>query len=135
MNTITLSLVGGVWQDVGAPAVSIAFDWPVIIGLLVSTVLPLLVALVTKVVTHPGIKAALLAAFSAATGLLTELGNSLAAGTTYNLGMGLIFALVAFIVGVAMHVGLWKPTTAAVRTQAIGYGPGNELPLHLRGNA
>lgn len=119
MNTIALSLVGGVWMDVGAPVpvVSIAFDWPLIVGMIVSVVLPLLVGLVTKTVTNGGTKAIILAALAAVTGLLTELGNALTAGVTYNLGMGLVFALAAFLVAVGMHFGIYKPTGASAAAQ------------------
>lgn len=119
MNTIALSLVGGVWMDVGAPVpvVSIAFDWPLIVGMIVSVVLPLLVGLVTKTVTNGGTKAIILAALAAVTGLLTELGNALTAGVTYNLGMGLVFALASFLVAVGMHFGIYKPTGASTAAQ------------------
>ncbi len=126
MNTITLSLVGGVWADAGeVPVVSVAFDWPLIVGMIVSVVLPLLVGLVTKRVTNSGTKAVILAALSAVTGLLTELGNSMTAGVTYNLGMGIVFALAAFLVAVGMHFGIYKPTGASTAAQnAIGGAKG-----------
>lgn len=100
-----------------APLITFNADWPLIIGLLVSTVLPLLVGLVTKTVTDGGIKAAILAALAAATGLLSELGNALATGTPYDLGTGLLTALAAFLVAVGLHFGLWKPTGAAAAAQ------------------
>ncbi|QGJ88901.1 hypothetical protein PBI_TEAMOCIL_47 [Microbacterium phage Teamocil] len=118
MNTITLTLSNGVWADAGAvPVVSVAFDWPLIVGMIVSVVLPLLVGLVTKRVTAPGTRAVILAALAALTGLLTELGNSLTAGVTYNLGMGIVFALAAFLVAVGMHFGIYKPTGASTAAQ------------------
>lgn len=118
MNIITLTLANGVWADVGeAPVVSVTFDWPLIVGMVVSVVLPLVVGLVTKTVTNSGTKAVILAALAALTGLLTELGNALSAGTTYNLGMGLVFALAAFLVAVGMHFGIYKPTGASTAAQ------------------
>lgn len=119
MNTIALSLVGGVWMDVGAPApvVTVAFDWPLIVGMIVSVVLPILVGLVTKRVTASGTRAVILAILAAVTGLLTELGNALTAGVTYNLGMGLVFALASFLVAVGMHFGIYKPTGASTAAQ------------------
>lgn len=100
----------------------IIFDIPpaLIIGLLVSTILPLLVGLVTKVLTSPGLRAVILAALAAATGLLTELGAAITAGVAYNLGNGLIFALTSFLVAVGLHFGIYKPTGAAVTLQAVG---------------
>lgn len=93
-----------------------------VIGVLVSTILPLLVGLVTKVVTHSGWKAVILAALSAVTGLLTELGNALTNGTVYNLGQGLLLALLAFLVATGTYYGIWKPTTVANKLQAVGDG-------------
>lgn len=100
----------------------ITFDLPpaLIIGLLVSTVLPLAVGLVTKVTTNGGIKAVLLAILAAATGLLTELGAAVTAGVPYDLGTGLVVALIAFLTAVGMHFGLWKPVGAAQKAQEVG---------------
>ena len=97
-----------------------SLPWPILIGFLVATVLPLLVGLVTTRVTSPGVRAVLLAALSAATGLLSELGSALTHGTTYDMGQGLLVALAAFLVAVGMHFGLWKPTGAATAAQSVG---------------
>lgn len=100
----------------------ITFDvsWPLIIGLLVSTILPLVVGLVTKYTTAPGVRAVLLAALAALTGLLSELGAALTAGTTYNVGTGLLVALTAFLVATGMHFGLYKPTGISDAAKAVG---------------
>uniref|UniRef100_A0AAU6R699 Holin n=1 Tax=Micrococcus phage Kurnik TaxID=3092208 RepID=A0AAU6R699_9CAUD len=98
------------------------FDAALIIQLLVSTVLPLLVGLFTKVVTRPGVKAILLAALALISSLLIELGNALAAGVTYDLGRGLLLALPTFLIAVGMHYGLWKPTGAATGAQELFAG-------------
>lgn len=90
-----------------------------VIGLLVSTVLPILVGLVTTRVTSSGVRAGALAALAAITGLLTELLASINAGVAYDLGSGLVLALTAFIVAVAMHYGLWKPTTVSAKAQSV----------------
>lgn len=90
-----------------------------IIALLVSTVLPLLVGLVTTKVTKPGIKAVLLAALAMLTALLTELGTALANGVTYDLGRGLLLAIPAFLVAVGLHYGLWKPVGASTAAQSV----------------
>lgn len=99
----------------------LAFNLPpaLIIGLLVSTVLPILVGLVTTRVTNGGIKAVVLAGLAAVTGLLTELGAAVSAGVAYDLGNGLVLALTAFLVATAMHFGLWKPTTVADKAQGV----------------
>lgn len=97
-----------------------SLDWPVIIGLVVSTLLPLLVGLVTKTVTNSSTKAILLAALAAITGLGTELLNAINAGVSFDIGMGLVLALVSFITAVAIHFGIWKPTGATEAVQAVG---------------
>jgi hypothetical protein len=97
-----------------------SLSWPLIIGLLVSTVLPLLVGIVTTRVTRPGRKAALLAGLAALTGFLSELGDALTSGTAYDVGTGLVFALTSFLVAVGLHFGIYKPTGASAAAQAIG---------------
>lgn len=92
-------------------------DVALVIQLLVSTVLPLLVGLVTTRVTSSNVKALLLALFALITSLLTELGESLAAGTTYDFGVGLLLALPTFLIAVGMHFGIWKPVGASARAQ------------------
>ena len=93
----------------------IVFNLPpaLIIGLLVSTVLPLLVGLITKTVTNGSIKAVLLAAAAAITGLLTELLASINARVAYDLGNGLVVALIAFL---ALQIA---PLPETIRTAAL----------------
>ncbi|MGG7450544.1 hypothetical protein ACQ3HE_06605 [Plantibacter auratus] len=91
-----------------------------IVGLLVSTVLPLIVGLVTKVVTDPALKAVLLAALAAITGLGTEFLSSLTSGTAYDLGTGVVLAFTSFIVAVGIHYGIWRPTGATAVVQGSG---------------
>lgn len=136
MNTITLSLVSGTWTHLGAvepgvPGVTWDVPWPLVLGLVVSTVLPLLVGLVTKVVTNPRVRAILLAALSAVTGLLTELGNAWSQGVEYDIGRGLLLAFGAFILAVGMHFGLWAPTGASMAAKrALG---GDAPPARMDG--
>lgn len=92
---------------------------PLVLGLLVSTVLPLLVGLVTTSNTKSGVKAVLLAALSAITGLVTEFAAAVDAGVAYNLGSGLVLALGAFLVGVGLHKGLYSPTTLSAKAQNV----------------
>jgi hypothetical protein len=95
-------------------------DAAYLLGLAVSTVLPILVGLVTTRVTHPGRKAVLLAALSALTGLLTEWGEAAKNEAAYNVGAGALAALVYFGAAVAMHYGLWKPTGVSGKAQDTG---------------
>ncbi|WP_314097867.1 hypothetical protein [Microbacterium foliorum] len=95
-------------------------DPALVIQLLVSTILPLLVGLVTKTITRPGVKAVLLALLSLVTSLLVELGAAVTAATTYDVGRGLLLALPTFLIAVGLHYGLWKPVGAAEKLQEIG---------------
>ncbi len=122
--TITSLLADSAPQEVGNSTPQVVFDFSTtgiqVLSLLVGTVLPLLVGLVTKVSTSPGTKATLLAALSAASGLLTELLASAQANVSYDLAQGLLTAVATFIVAVGMHYGLWKPTGASAKAQQIG---------------
>lgn len=99
--------------------ISFTLDPALVIGLLVSTVLPLLVGLVTTRVTSSGVKAILLAALALLTALLTELGVAVTNGDTYDIGQGLLLAIPTFLIAVGMHYGLWKPTTASAKAQSV----------------
>ncbi|MFF1709331.1 hypothetical protein [Streptomyces sp. NPDC058268] len=90
------------------------------IGLTISVVLPLLVGLVTKRVTHSGIKAVLLLALSTLNGFLVEFANP---GPEYDFGTAAILSLVAFAIGVLSHFGLWRPVGVSDKAQtALGGG-------------
>ena len=84
-----------------------------VLTLIVGTVLPVLVGLVTTRVTAPGVKGVLLAVLSAATALGTEALTAAQDGATYDLGRGLVMALGVWVVAVSTHYGLWRPTGAA----------------------
>lgn len=95
---------------VAEPAVMFTLDPAVVVQLLVAFLLPVLVGLVTTRVTSSGRRAWLLAGLTLATSLLVELGRALTAGTGYDVGVALLAALPAFVVSVATHYGLWKPS-------------------------
>ena len=112
---------------------NLSFNLPpaLIVGLLVSTVLPILTGLVTTRVTSPRFKAIILAAMAAVTGLLTELLASINAGSVYDLGNGLFLALTAFLIATAMHFGLWKPTQVSAKVQDVLVTPrADYVPKH-----
>lgn len=100
--------------------IEFTLDTSLIIQLLVSTVLPLLVGLVTKTVTSAGVKAVLLAGLALVTSLLTELGVAVTEGVAYDLGKGLLLALPTFLIAVGLHYGLWKPVGASEAAQNVG---------------
>ena len=95
-------------------------DPALVIQLLISTVLPLLVGLVTTRVTNSSAKAWLLAGLSLATSLLVELGDAWASGSTYDVGQGLLLALPTFLIAVGMHYGIYKPTGTSDALQRVG---------------
>ena len=100
----------------------IAFSLPpsLIISLVVALVIPALVGLVTSRVTLSSLKGALLAALSLATGVLTELGAALTEGEPYDIGVGILNALLALGVAQGSYSSLWKPTGAAQALQDVG---------------
>jgi len=104
------------------PAQVIAFtlDPAAVIHLVVAVLLPVLVGLVTTRVTSAGRKAWLLAALTLVTSIAVELGRAVEAGTTFDVGVALLAALPAFVVSVATHYGLWKPTGVAHAAQDLG---------------
>ena len=85
-------------------------DPAVVIQLVLTTVMPIAVGLVTTRTTSGAVKAWLLAAFTLVTSILTQLGAALASGTSFDLGMALLAAIPAFAISVATYYGLWKPT-------------------------
>lgn len=111
-----------VLADTGAavPVVAFTLDPLAVVQLVIAFVLPVLVGLVTTRVTSSAAKAWLLALLSLVTSLLVELARSLGEGVTYDLGVALVAALPAFVVSVATHYGLWKPTGVAARAQDTG---------------
>ena len=90
-----------------------------LLQLLLGAVLPLVVGLVTTRVTRSGLKAVLLAALSVVTSILTELVAALQTGEAYDLGMALLLGFGTFLVAVATHYGLLKPTGASEAAQKV----------------
>ena len=91
-----------------------------IISLVIAVIIPALVGLVTTRVTSSGWKGALLVGLSLATGVLTELGAALTTGEAYDLGVGILNALLTLGVGQAAYSAVWKPTGAAEALQQLG---------------
>lgn len=91
-----------------------------LLGLLVSTVLPLVVGLVTTRITSGGIKAVLLLALNAIIGFGQQLLDSHSDGSAFSLTDALFAWVTFFLVGVGMHFGLWKPTGVSGTVQDVG---------------
>ena len=87
------------------------------ISLLVGVGLPLLVGLVTKASTSPGLKAILLAALAALSGFLNEWAAS---EDDFMWSTALVTALATFLVAVGSHFGLLKPTGLTAKAQGVG---------------
>jgi hypothetical protein len=83
--------------------------WSGLLALLIQFVLPILVGLVTTRLTHPGIKAVLLLLLSAVSQFLLELSSP----GSFDLKQALFSAGIGFVIAVAAHFGLWKPTPVA----------------------
>lgn len=99
--------------------VTFSLPWPLVLGSIISVVLPILVGLVTTKVTNSSTKAVLLALLAMLTGLGTELLESINTGTSYDLGNALVFWLGSFAVAVSMHFGFWKSTGASAKVQDV----------------
>lgn len=90
--------------------------------LCVTVLLPVLVGLVTKASTSSGTKAVLLAVLSAITGVASALIQANDAGRDVDLYPLALSAVSVFVVAVASHYGLWKPTLVSAKAQAVGSG-------------
>lgn len=96
---------------------SFSLDLVTVLQLVAGTLLPLLVAVVTKVTTHPGRKAIALAALALVASVLGQIIDALVTQTPLDVGLALLLAIPTFVVAVATHYGLWKPTGVAETVQ------------------
>ncbi|MGL5910164.1 MAG: hypothetical protein ACRCZP_09185 [Phycicoccus sp.] len=80
------------------------------VGLAVSTLLPILVSLVTARAAESSTKALVLLALAAVSGLLTQWLAALEVGAAFDWSQAALTVLSGYIVAVASHFGLWKPT-------------------------
>lgn len=87
--------------------------------LLVTVLLPVMVGLVTKASTSSSVKAVLLAVLSAVTGVASALIQANDAGKSVDLYPLALSAVSVFVVAVATHYGLWKPTEVSATAQSM----------------
>lgn len=82
-----------------------------VLVLVVSVIAPLVVGLLTKASWNKNLKALLLMAIAIAIGIVQ---GFLAAphGTTWSWSLALVNGLIAWVIAVATHYGLWKPVGA-----------------------
>lgn len=92
---------------------------------IVGGLLPLLVALVTKINAHSALKATLLALFSAVTGLIVQ--ATIDDGTAVLSAQGFALAFGAFASGVIAYFGLWRAGNAPAKL-APTVGLGGDAP-------
>lgn len=86
---------------------------PAVISIVLGTVMPILVGVVTKQIANRGLKASLLAFFSGASGVLA--GAQTAGGVVSR--ETLLYAAVAWVVAVASYYGWYKPTGVSDKVQ------------------
>jgi hypothetical protein len=88
-----------------------------LVSILLGTILPILVGLVTKVTTNSSVKALLLAALSAISGVGSEfLGNQ----QNFVWQQAVLTGIITFITAVSVHYGLWKPVGVTQKAQRAG---------------
>jgi len=90
-----------------------------LVALALALIAPLLVGLLTKSSTPSGLKAALLAGLSVAVGVGNGFVNT-APGQVWEWRAAVVTAVVAWVVAVATHFGLYKPAGVTARLQAVG---------------
>jgi small basic protein len=88
-----------------------------LVALVVGTVLPILVGLVTKASVPERYKSLLLAALSAASGFGTAFLNTPHGFSPTNAALG---AFAAFLSAVGLHLGLYQPTGVADKIASMG---------------
>jgi len=95
-------------------------DTATIISVLIGTALPWLVGRVTTIAAHPRLRGALLLALAAITSVLSELGQVIATGASYDAWHVILGALGTYALGVVMHLGLYRHLGAYQANAASG---------------
>jgi hypothetical protein len=95
-------------------------DTATVISVLIGTVLPWLTGRVTKVTAHPKVRGIVLLALAASTSVLSELGQVIATGATYDAWHVVLGALGTYALGVVMHSGLYRHLGAYQANAATG---------------
>jgi hypothetical protein len=95
-------------------------DPVLMLHLLIGAVLPMLVGLVTTKLTHPGLKAVLLAGLTIVTSVAAELAADLQEGTPFKVTSVLLIAAGQFVWSVGLHYGLLAPTQLSEKLAGIG---------------
>lgn len=101
-------------------ALLLGLDTAGVISLLLGTVLPLLVGLLTSRSLNPGVKAALLAALSGLASVLTQWLAALNSGQHFAWQQVVVSAFLTWAVGELSYLKLWRPSGAAARLADLG---------------
>jgi len=99
-----------------------------IISLLVGTVLPLLVGLLTRQSLNPGVKAAILAALSGVTGVLSQWLEAIDNARAFAWQQAVVAALFTWAVGELSYLRVWKPSGVAAGLQNTGITDPADFP-------
>lgn len=83
-------------------------DLATAISVLTGVILPWIVGRVTRITAHPRVRGALLLILSAATSVLTELGQVITSGAAYDPQRVVLGALGTYTLGVVLHLGLYR---------------------------
>lgn len=113
-----LTIVGAPAHAADGPAVAFTLDPLAVVQLVIAFVLPVGVGLVTTRVAAASMKAWMLAGLSLLTSVLIELARALGSAEVFDIGVALLAALPAFVISVATHYGLWKPTGVSAAAQS-----------------
>lgn len=101
----------------GQVAVDHSLQTVQVLSLLIGVGLPIAVAFVTKSTTSPSTKSILLATFAALSGIATTAVNDI---HHFDVFQAVLTALTTFVVAVATHYGLWKPTGVSAKVNSVG---------------
>jgi small basic protein len=93
------------------------FDTASVLSLLIGTVLPLLVGLVTGLKTHPVVRGVTLLLAASVTAVLTQWLGAVNSHTAFTWQPVVVGAVLTFVTGVASHYGIWQHTALPVALQ------------------
>jgi hypothetical protein len=96
------------------------FNTDATLGYLIGTLLPLLVALVTKQTTHPALKGFVLALLATITGVLAQWLNADQNHVMFHWQLAVASAAFTFAVSQSSHTGIWRNTKLRAILQLFG---------------
>ena len=88
-----------------------------LVWLLATVLMPVVVGLVTKATTSSAWQSLALLGLSLVNGLL---GEALSAGDGFAWGKAIMQTVISFVIAVATHYGVWKPTGVTAAALAVG---------------